>query len=223
MEILTVRGLVIDRVVKISHGWGETGYNVEAYLSEVSDMVGSLDTYPTGEPLNDLQWKVPVGNCPNIFLNQPREDQALEDLRNSYRALRKHNYFLRKYANLLSRVDETFSQTSRTKVGEIMLSLMPDLDTLEALSTPYFRTVIEFFPHARFCITERGYVGALPPTAQVGDVVCILFGALVPFLIRPSEAKNGCYRLVGECYIHGIMNGEALKFGGVKEQDISIH
>lgn len=40
-----------------------------------------------------------------------------------------------------------------------------------------------------------------------GDICCILFGAPVPFVLRP--AGNG-YRLVGEAYVHGIMKGEEM-------------
>jgi hypothetical protein len=35
----------------------------------------------------------------------------------------------------------------------------------------------------------------------------------VPFILR--EDKDGFFMLVGECYVHGIMDGEAMK-----EQDM---
>lgn len=40
---------------------------------------------------------------------------------------------------------------------------------------------------------------------QAGDLCRILFGARLPYILR--RVRNG-YLLVGESYIHGIMQGE---------------
>jgi hypothetical protein len=39
-----------------------------------------------------------------------------------------------------------------------------------------------------------------------GDIVCGFTGADATFDIRPE--RDGLYSLVGECYVHGIMDGE---------------
>ena len=56
--------------------------------------------------------------------------------------------------------------------------------------------------------TEKGYIGLGPPHCRPGDIVCILFGGEVPFVLRPVEGR---YQLVGDAYVHGIMEGEALR------------
>lgn len=55
--------------------------------------------------------------------------------------------------------------------------------------------------------TVKGYLG-LGPVCEVGDLVCVLFGGETPFILRP---KNGCFLFVGDVYVHGIMEGEAVK------------
>lgn len=66
----------------------------------------------------------------------------------------------------------------------------------------------------RFCnrkslfTTEEGYIGLAPRAAKAGDLVCVLLGSDSPFLLHPLA--NNQYQLVGHCYAHGIMNGEAL-------------
>jgi hypothetical protein len=55
--------------------------------------------------------------------------------------------------------------------------------------------------------TGREYIGLGPRALQDGDGIWILFGAKMPFVLR---AKGKHYQLVGECYIHGIMYGEAM-------------
>ena len=59
-----------------------------------------------------------------------------------------------------------------------------------------------------FAKTNRGYYVLGPKVMQPGDVVCVLFGGKVPFCLRPLGDR---YLLVGECYVHGLMNGEAMK------------
>ena len=60
-----------------------------------------------------------------------------------------------------------------------------------------------------FCSTKQGRIGLAPCTTQTGDLVAIIMGADVPFVLRSTGV--GTYELVGDCYIHGIMDGEALE------------
>ena len=48
----------------------------------------------------------------------------------------------------------------------------------------------------------------MPDTAEIGDQVYLLLGGQVLYVLRPFE---GHHRLVGECYIHGLVDGEALE------------
>lgn len=60
----------------------------------------------------------------------------------------------------------------------------------------------------RFFVTDDGLLAMGPRSMQEGDIVVVLFGGKVPFVLRPS--LDG-YRLVGECYVNGIMNGEFIQ------------
>jgi hypothetical protein len=64
--------------------------------------------------------------------------------------------------------------------------------------------------------------GYLPPTVATsdlgnhhmiaGDVIAILFGLHVPCVLRPlSDKPEDGYAFIGEAYVHGAMNGEAVK------------
>ena len=60
---------------------------------------------------------------------------------------------------------------------------------------------------------EKQYLGLAPGDCQKGDVLCILFGCSVPVILRSyqgSETGQNLFKLIGECYIHGIMNGEGI-------------
>jgi hypothetical protein len=42
---------------------------------------------------------------------------------------------------------------------------------------------------------------------HTGDLVVVLFGGRVPFVLRQQGKR---YTLIGECYIHDVMDGEAI-------------
>jgi hypothetical protein len=82
----------------------------------------------------------------------------------------------------------------------------------------------------QLCITRNGYVAWVPETAQPGDQMCRLRGSRLPFVIRsqeqeqdlpthqkvmlpekvPPELEVKSYKLIGDCYIHGMMADKAL-------------
>ena len=63
--------------------------------------------------------------------------------------------------------------------------------------------------------TTNGYIGIGDITLEPGDLVSVLLGGKVPFILRQVKDK---YRLVGECYLHGIMLGEAVEEGLQRRQ-----
>ncbi|KAK2613248.1 hypothetical protein N8I77_000172 [Diaporthe amygdali] len=71
----------------------------------------------------------------------------------------------------------------------------------------YFKT---YGTNRRFFTSVGGYFGLGPSCTEQGDVCAILFGADVPFILRPT-AIRGRFRLVGQVYMHGAMYGEVVK------------
>jgi hypothetical protein len=71
--------------------------------------------------------------------------------------------------------------------------------------------------------TEKGYFGMAPEQTRRGDVVCILLGGRLPVILRPVGQH---WEFIGECYIHGVMQGEAmadLENGLYKQQSFELH
>lgn len=99
----------------------------------------------------------------------------------------------------------------RLEARDMTLSLR-DLKTWEdaSLNTDHFTRVsfqpFGIGPDRRLFATEAGYLGLGPVSIQQGDQIWLFKGGRVPFVLRPVE--NGCYKLIGETYVHGVMNGE---------------
>ena len=60
-----------------------------------------------------------------------------------------------------------------------------------------------------FCTTKAGRLGWASKRAIEGDIVALLYGSVVPILLRPRQ--DGKYECLEACYIKGIMDGEVVK------------
>jgi hypothetical protein len=58
------------------------------------------------------------------------------------------------------------------------------------------------------CSTELGYFGWAPFNAKPYDKVCIFQGYPIPFILRPVD--SGGFKVLGDAYLHGLMEGEAI-------------
>lgn len=71
----------------------------------------------------------------------------------------------------------------------------------------------------RFAVSRLGSFCLVPEEAKPRDLIVVVAGGEVLLLLRPQQDSN--YHLTGECYVHGIMDGEAMdwimKDGGLQE------
>ncbi|EXJ69490.1 uncharacterized protein A1O5_07526 [Cladophialophora psammophila CBS 110553] len=61
----------------------------------------------------------------------------------------------------------------------------------------------------RLFLGSSGCLGLAPLATRKGDHVCLLLGGDVLYVIRP--ALNGRFTFVGECFVYGLMHGEAME------------
>lgn len=59
----------------------------------------------------------------------------------------------------------------------------------------------------RFGKTAAGMYCMLPPQSKVGDTICVPLGGQVPLLLRSRNGNDELYELIGEVYVHGVMDG----------------
>ncbi|KAH6672095.1 hypothetical protein B0J14DRAFT_484014 [Halenospora varia] len=58
--------------------------------------------------------------------------------------------------------------------------------------------------------TEKGWIGVGLPSTLVGDEVVLFQRAPCPYVLRRAQHKTDeAYKLLGDCYVDGIMYGEA--------------
>ena len=85
------------------------------------------------------------------------------------------------------------------------------------------RTIKAATSGRRLMQTQRGAIGIAPAAAQVKDMICVFYGGSVLYILRKQRTLD--YTFIGECYVHGFMDGEAATFlenGQVKENLFTI-
>lgn len=96
-----------------------------------------------------------------------------------------------------------------------------DLDTTAIIAERSFPRVAQYLERVQSVVWNRrlgklstsGRLALLPAGTETGDLVCVLLGCSVPVVLRAQESKGSSNLvLVGECYVHGIMDGEALEY-----------
>lgn len=88
--------------------------------------------------------------------------------------------------------------------------------TLSKVEKPIFNDKVVRMSYGRsMLMSKAGYIGLGPSDAQVGDSLAFLGGGSVPYVLR---REGEVYKLVGDCYVHGVMHGEI--FDGTKGERI---
>jgi hypothetical protein len=96
----------------------------------------------------------------------------------------------------------------------LLVCLQPDRQNTER----YAEYVHKTLQGRVFFITKRGYMGIAPKDSIKGDSVAILHSARTPFVLQEAGGgTSGKWRLVGDAYVHGIMEGEALEMKARKD------
>jgi hypothetical protein len=74
------------------------------------------------------------------------------------------------------------------------------------------KEIISYHVDRALFLTEKGYIGLGPDRCKAGDVVAVLAGVDVPFVLESrAVSKKDAFYLVGEAYVHGAMHGEAVR------------
>jgi hypothetical protein len=168
----------------------------QAAVEECDDITRvAQPIYLTGEPFKSVYWRLTMCN-PTLSGQVPPSTYA--NVKQDFRYMVKHF--------------DDFLHPRQQKFDRKRVRNMKDFK--------YYSTTVGKWSSGRsFCATANNYLGWVAKGVRPGDFVCILKGAEVPFVLR-MEDEN--WNIHGDCYIHGIMDGEAVSEDGLEEQTFVI-
>jgi len=129
---------------------------------------------------------------------------------NSDRAAPEYGHAFEKYAELYS---EEFDQIDFEENPSSYAELLKGNQLIQP-------SLINNLMGRLFCCTSGGRLGQMPMKVQLGDWICVLHGANVPYVLHPVDDEQ--FKLVGDCYLHGIMDGEAMDMPALKTREFVI-
>jgi hypothetical protein len=85
----------------------------------------------------------------------------------------------------------------------------PDRESVDiAITLRCMRLALLSLDRRVLMTTRTGYLGLAPKAVQQGDVVATLLGCECPIVLRPYS--DNVFHVIGECYVHGLMDGEII-------------
>ena len=162
-----------------------------------------IEPYPTGETKEEVLFRTYVRGPP---WHQPDSPTATEELK----SLRKSFWAQLEWVKLLEAVPGSPEAQRRKEI--------------EAQTAVFKHDTAPRAYKRRFCVTKRGYFGFVPETTEIGDSLGVVCGAPIPFVLRAvdGQSSEGCYELIGDCYVHGLMYGQVLELPDVKVEKFRI-
>jgi hypothetical protein len=187
---LVTKGVLLDTVVALGPAQAAddgSSLHLEHLLNVLLSMrlfKITCESYPTGENIDEVLARI-------LEADQPRYQDHVTSFResNSVRDLQL-DMFIEHYDHTKLNYPLTLAEIRRLYNEE-----------------PHgLRNAARAIAGRVFGITDRRYAGLFPSNVRNGDRICILQGFRVPFVLRKGSA--GCWILVGDAYVDGMMQGE---------------
>jgi Heterokaryon incompatibility protein (HET) len=243
---LPVKGFLFDTIKEIAATYSEVmdRHQINSLLSLLARY--PAEQYPSGGSPVEVFWRTLIKDT---FREQPASDEARDAFQY---LIMEHVGYLEDVSNGLEEdvnTDElsTLFDETKTTLGEISSKygngiVIPDMNAINDTIKQFesldpgsekkkkvdrdFDEISVAFRIAYSCRrlfrTEKNYLGIAAESIEAGDEVWVLAGAAVPLILRPAENGHGERKVIGEAYIHGIMNGEVVKEADTKVRQIDL-
>ncbi len=141
-------------------------------LTERDEMVMAREStsYPTAEPLLTAYRKTLTAG--SLLLNEEDATEVFTEWRKLF-----------KPARLMSKLGSSIGASG----GMAVMNLIVGGQTVTSRNSDVFFAMIEVAWGRRLSWTENGYLALLPEEAVKGDLIVILRGGQLPFVVRPRE------------------------------------
>jgi hypothetical protein len=200
-RLLSLQGIVVDRVSHIDVG-EEPRHPLPLFLIEQLDRLTELPMYAPFKDDELAAWKEILRFSRTTSTASTTETLEIGSLELGDREME----ILEKFEALLSGNPATMMPADK-------------VDRAQELRDSMRAAFVHTHRNRRFFTTEKGYIGLGPEASRVGDLVCVLLGGPLPYILRRSETS---FKLIGESYVHGLMRGEAIHLEGFKVQRLTL-
>ncbi|KAJ9412711.1 heterokaryon incompatibility protein-domain-containing protein [Fusarium oxysporum] len=195
--MLVLEGITVDVVEEVGSPWHKPlSFSHEQYLSYFAQVrlmcqlsaLKNEPIYASESRRDEAVWRVPIGD---LYTCNGRTTRPTSDVRGAYKSL----------------VAECELFEQRKLAGSVS-ELQGQTETILDTDGSHYQCSTETMSGKRPFLTKKGHLGMGPPMMMSGDVVVILMGSRIPFVLRPGE--HGNFAFTGDAYCDGVMDGELI-------------
>jgi len=192
---ISLQGIEVDTIIAYGDRLASYGFGFVTYQEEV-DFV-------------KMAWALFSQRPPDTFASNTYDDAAAAFIQTLTAGLSNNNRLVSEDPSFQADALHWFAQhTPRMLPGATLLQRLKWSVHESPDSGRFHEAFVRACVDRRFFVTRKGYIGIGPDTMNEGDVITILFGGRVPYLLQPVGAS---YKFLGECYVPGLMGGEAVQ------------
>lgn len=225
----TVRQIPPPGAARYDRGWKgkseEFPANASASVQERNDMYKNLDETDTRRSVTSI---ANIALKPAAEVTVAEHQAQLQSLARTFMCNRTRENelpsgeFAKGLELLIALCEDDGEESLRSLVREQVkhqvnclnaMTLEEGLAYAERLEEGYWMVQGSFSKwcyNRRFFVTEKGRYGWGVEAVQPGDIVAILYGGDYPFVLREDGIETGKYRIMGDGYLNGFMDGEGM-------------
>jgi hypothetical protein len=174
-------------------------------VGHINDASPSID--PSSFETDKTQWARELGSCKPQDINLGRYLNGESKLIAFYRTITADGSEVRRYPQ-----DWAHWAKKETVIGNILSDHIP---SPEIWNKGVIVSLRRATYSSRFARLSSGHFSLVPNASRIRDEVFILLGGSTPMVLRRNLASDApcetlpTYRMIGPCYVHGVMDGEA--------------
>jgi hypothetical protein len=237
VDALYMPGIVVDEVYRVGLEFPKPWEGLPEIKSWLVDALANAIDGSPGVPTADVEerfWRTIIGNRSKRDIAATEEFAAYYNIwKHTIRA----GIVLALRINELERLMQD-TQDAASTFPETKEPIHLDDGTGEALRkfAVYHMRVVEVCRERRFAVSKSGRFAMVPMGTLKNDLFCVVQGMQTPYVLRLCQDHSGAlldkinqsgpkinpcphehlantkaegpFRLVGECYVHGVMDGE---------------
>ncbi|KAJ0335138.1 hypothetical protein COL922a_009670 [Colletotrichum nupharicola] len=226
-NILYVKSIGVDSIAAIIPGRMRLGAFMNEFLIMATFNIAGRE-YPTGERLEDVIWRTQIGNRtsqgevpgPGFFeLYQMVNKRDRDMFAFVVFTMAIGCVLASPFAPAILRRLPLYLEIFIVAVSQFGVTSASDVGSLPPECAMYTNQLSNIANKYELAVTKQGLIGLVPLSTEVGDRVGVIHGCDAPFFLRLDE-QRGLLRVVGESYVHGIMNGE---LGGGLVEEVGLY
>lgn len=213
-DLLCLNGIFFDEIVELSDvmfGPEITPIVMLNWEQRIFSMSGGQRLYIGGGTWQEAYWQTVVADLIKMMRDEEQERGADQN-----QGLSIHTIASRFFVQLRYRFEVESSLTWPEPYWANGRPIKNSWDASKRLLHSF--TAVHY---RRFCVTKTGYFGTVPKETQICDSLHIFCAASTPLVLRKGKVNvqgkdKLAYKIVGDAYVHGVMNGEASN-GGTRQ------